>query len=100
MKKSATNAVISFITAATIGLTFIQPTIIHQLVMWVSGMFAVLVTLALFIISNAQQAPTTVKQNGDDYLINMTRSYRLVGYSDENIATALNADIDVIKAIP
>lgn len=111
MKAKTAKYLIISVMIATVAITFVQPTVIHQLVVWVSGMFAVLVTLALFMVGNwrvnAVQSNNYAEgrkgwrlQEQDTYIIKMTHSYRLAGYSDENIAIALNTDIDVIKAIP
>lgn len=100
MKKNTATWCIGLIAAVTLAMTFIQPTVIHQLVVWVSGLFAVVMVLALFVIGNWPQPQPQPATNGDDYLIKMTRVYRNRGYSEQNIATALNTDIDVIKAIP
>lgn len=99
-KKPALIAVVT-ITAATVGLTFIQPTIIHQLVIWVSGMFAVLVALAVFAISNWQQSERKPMAPAyDRWVCRMVEHGRANGYSDQKIAMDHGIDIDVIKAIP
>lgn len=100
MKKNTATWCIGLTAAVTLAMTFIQPTVIHQLVVWLSGLFAVVMVLALFVVGNWPQPATQPKTNGDAYLIQMTRVYRNLGYSEQNIATALNTDIDVIKAIP
>lgn len=95
-------------------MTFIQPTVIHQLVVWVSGLFVVVVALALFAVSNWPQGsvvnnivdversrPTpTAAHTQDEALILTVRALRNQHFSDWAISRTLNTDIDVIKAIP
>ena len=99
--KTATKVVIGIIFAATVLLTFIQPSVIHQLVVWVGGSFAVLVALALFVVGNWPVATVAVpKDQSDRAVIDVVRMMRKAGASDEGISRAYGFDIDVIKAIP
>lgn len=102
MHKVTATWSIGLIAATTLALTFIQPTIIHQLVIWVGGTFAILVALALFVVGNwphPQQEPR--KPNADEYTIAVVKELRtLNGWEDAFIAKHTGIDIDVIKAIP
>ena len=98
--KTATKAIIGVIFVLTVLLTFIQPSVIHQLAVWASGSFAVLVALALFVVGNW---PVSAKpENSDDKnfadLINKMREVYPMA-SDEDIAATLNIDTDVVKAV-
>lgn len=109
MKKKTALIGICAIAASTLALTFIQPTIIHQLVIWVAGMFAVLVVLAVFAVDNiaeggenkhASRIKSTAVSEYDKWVIDRTKKGRELGVPDEVIAETIGADIDVIKAIP
>ena len=114
MKKNTAVITISLIAAVTVAMTFIQPTVIHQLVVWVSGLFAVVMALALFAVSNWPQGsvvnnivdvkmprPThTAAHTQDEALILTVRALRKQNFSDWAISRTLKIDIDVIKAIP
>lgn len=101
MKKKTALIGVCTIAASTIGLTFIQPTIIHQLVIWVAGVFSMLVALAVFAIGNWQQSERKpLAPAYDRWVCRMVEHGRANGYSDQKIALDHGIDIDVIKAIP
>ena len=99
--KTATTWIIGIIFVLTVLLTFVQPSVIHQLVVWVSGSFAVLVALALFVVGNwpttaeAKAQPTT-----DAVVLGAVAKLRHNGWDDATVASLTGFDIDVIKAIP
>ena len=99
--KTATKVIIGVIFVLTVLLTFIQPSVIHQLVVWVSGAFAVLVALALFVVGNWPVATVAVpKDQSDRAVIDLVRVARNAGATDEGISTAYGFDIDVVRSIP
>lgn len=104
MKKKTALIGVCTIAASTIGLTFIQPTIIHQLVIWVAGLFALLVVLAVFAVDHATEgdsARAAAQWSAEDSAVILAvRGMREQHMRDETISRMLNIDIDVIKAIP
>lgn len=101
MKKKPALIGVCAVAASTLALTFIQPTIIHQLVIWVAGMFAVLVVLAVMALSAIEDVRKPEGFSSEDMAIILAvRGMREQHMRDEIIARLLNTDIDVIKAIP
>ena len=105
MKKNTATWCVGLIAAVTLAMTFSQPTVIHQLVVWVSGLFAVVMVLALFVVGNwpdtsAVSALATNKPTADEVLILTVQALRNQQFSDFAISSVLKTDIDVIKAIP
>lgn len=108
--KTATIWIIGVIFVLTVLLTFIQPSVIHQLVVWVSGAFAVLVALALFVVGNwpeAAQQPTkdawktaAPECREDQAVIAAVKALRQYHMDDAQVAAITGFDIDVIKAVP
>lgn len=101
MKKQTAGILIALTSLVTVAVTFIQPSVIHQLAVWVSGSFGVLVILALFVVRN-WPAPAAPEEHlsTDAAIIRMVRHYRALGYSDHHIAIAMKTDIAVVEAIP
>lgn len=101
MKKQTAGILIALTSLVTVGVTFLQPSVIHQLAVWVSGCFGVLVILALFVVRNwpAMEQPQDTMVT-DAAIIRMVRHYRALGYSDLHIAAAMKTDIAVVEAIP
>ena len=103
MKKQTAGILIVLTSLVTVGVTFLQPSVIHQLAVWVSGCFGVLVILALFVVRNW---PDAVEISAEEHIgtdaaiIRMVRHYRTLGYSDHHIAIAMKTDIAVVEAIP
>ncbi len=93
----AKHAVIA-IAVITSGLTFIQPTVIHQLVVWVGGVFAILACLALVVINATEQKPVAPKQ--PDFLteaqVIVMRQHKC---SDEYIAKTLGISVETVKGM-
>ena len=101
MKKNTATWCVGLIAAVTLAMTFSQPTVIHQLVVWVSGLFAVVVTLALFVVGSWPQTERKpLAPAYDRWVCRMVEHGRANGYSDRKIALDHGIDIDVIKAIP
>lgn len=108
--KTATIWIIGIIFAATVLLTFVQPSVIHQLVVWVSGSFAVLVALALFVVGNwpvaaaqptkAAWKTTTPECREDQAIIAAVKAMRQYRMDDSAISQLLALDIDVVRSIP
>lgn len=98
MKAKTAKYLLLAVAAATVAMTFIQPTVIHQLVVWVSGMFALLLTVGLFVVGYEQQDEQGL--NTDTGIIKTVKSLRALEWSDNLIASRTGIDIDVVKAIP
>lgn len=95
--KTAKYGVLALVVTTT-ALTFIQPTVIHQLVVWVGGMFAILACLALVVISATEQEPVASKQ--PDFLteaqVIVMRQHKC---SDEYIAKTLGISVETVKGM-
>ena len=102
MKAKTANIYIYLFTAATVVVSFIQPTVIHQIVTWVAGAFCVLVVLALFAIGNWRGAAVVnnVAPTADAVVLGVIAKLRHNGWDDNTIASLTGFDIDVIKAVP
>lgn len=98
--KTATIWVIGVIFVLTVLLTFIQPSVIHQLVVWVSGSFAVLVALALFVVGNWPAPAEKPRALSDMEIVTLVTKDRMKGRTDEFIAGSTGIDIDVVRSIP
>lgn len=99
MKKKTALIGVCLIAASTIGLTFIQPTIIHQLVIWVAGVFALLVVLGVFLVDSAVSVAPTEIAIGEQGLTFAVRGMREQQLSDSVIARLLKTDIETVKAV-
>lgn len=86
------------VVVATVALTFIQPSIIHQLVVWVSGLFAVVALLALFVIASAPK-PTAAKPAPDFLTEAQVIVMRHHKCSDEYIAKSLGISVETVKGM-
>ena len=81
--------------------TIPEPDAARGEVVWVSGAFAVLVALALFVVGNWPAATVAVpKDQSDRAVIDVVRMMRKAGASDEGISRAYGFDIDVVRSIP
>lgn len=98
MKVKTAKTLVLFVAAITVVLTFIQPTVIHQLVVWVSGLFAVVTCLALFVIASAPK--TTTAKPAPDFLteaqVIVMRQHKC---SDEYIAKTLGISVETVKGM-
>ena len=99
--KNATKGIIGVIFVLTVLLTFIQPSVIHQLAVWVSGSFAVLVALALFVVGSwPTTAEAKVQPTTDAVVLGAVAKLRHNGWDDATIASLTGFDIDVVRSIP
>lgn len=98
MKAQSAKYCVLAVVATTTALTFIQPTVIHQLVVWVVGMFAILACLALVVISAIEQKPAARKE--PDFLteaqVIVMRQHKC---SDEYIAKTLGISVETVKGM-
>lgn len=94
---NAKHAVIAIVVVTT-ALTFIQPTVIHQLVIWVGGLFGLVACLALFVISTMSKKETA--KPAPDFLteaqVIVMRQHKC---SDEYIAKALGISVETVKGM-
>lgn len=93
----AKHAVIA-IFVITMGLTFIQPSIIHQLVVWVAGLFSLVAVLAGFVIDAVNK--NTAAKPAPDFLteaqVIVMRHHKC---SDEYIAKSLGISVETVKGM-
>lgn len=99
MKKRTASFAIGFVSLATVAITFTQPTVIHQLVVWAGGIFGLLSVMAVFAISNWPHITAATENSGDTAKIDLVKYLRTRGMPDSAIAANTGIDIDVIEAI-
>lgn len=95
--QTAKHCVVAAVVTTT-ALTFIQPTVIHQLVIWVAGMFTVLVCLALVVISATEQKQPA-KASPDFMTEAQVIVMRQHKCSDEYIAKTLGISVETVKGM-
>lgn len=98
MKAKTAKYCVLAVVAITTALTFIQPTVIHQLTVWVGGVFAIVACLALFIISalSQKQASTPAPDFLTEAQVIVMRQHKC---SDEYIAKTLGISVETVKGI-
>lgn len=99
MKKKTALTGICLVAAATLALTFIQPTAIHQLVIWVAGIFGLLVVMGAFLVDSATSVAVSVQPIGEQGLTLAVRGMREQQMSDNVIAQLLKTNIETVKAV-
>lgn len=100
MQKNKTAWSVGAVAIATLALTFTQPTVIHQLVVWIGGIFAVLVLGVLFFVLNSEEKKATAGRDSDQATFLSVTALREFNLGDVAIARMLKLDVDVVSAVP
>lgn len=100
MKKNKTAWSVAAVAVITVAMSFTQPTVIHQLMVWVSGIFTVLVLGVMFSVLNSEEKKETIIKDSDQATVLAVNAMREFNLSDVAVARMLNLDVDVVSSIP
>lgn len=109
--KTKTQIAVWITLAITFAVAMSQPTIIHQIAVFASGIFAMLGIGLVFLVRNWPETATKPEESTDadtvktDSVViserekHCVRQMRLAGWSDKGIADSTGFHIENIKAI-